>query len=540
MPQEPKTEKSSEQTNVRQPDINIEKLLPAVREIGSSILKAYFLVIMVVYPLYVKGGYVEIGDIKYFFFRNVSLISAGIMLPAAGSIMLLQTKKRSIVSHYRNLSVTDWFVYGYLVAVLVSYLFTAFRSEAFWGAEGWHMGLVSQLLFVLFYFFFSCYFKWEKKLLYAALFSSGIVFALGILNRYSVYPISLIGQTPVFISTLGNINWFCGYWAVICPLGILYYWNGKGVLRQAAAGLYVIVAFLIGIVQGSSSVFPALAALFLLLCCLSFQENERMRRFLELCMLFALSCQIGRLFRYLPGLSINYENGLGYVLTNTNATVYMGMIAGCLYIWLMRRIKRKSPRIVQPGKAAGAVLILSAAALTGYIIVLLLNTCMPEGILGLSGVPFFTFDDSWASARGATWKCGLTGFGHMSPFHKLIGAGPDCFAAYIYSVPALAEDVYARFGNARLTNAHNEWLTVLVNQGVFGCICYAGIFLSAVVRFLKKAKAAPDLYLFAAAVLVYMIHNMFSFQQILNTPFVFILLGIGEGLCRQENAGEIR
>ena len=530
MSQELKTERSGEHT-----DKKMEKMRTVIVEIGNSILTAFFLVMMVVYPLYVKGGYLEIGNVKYFFFRNVSLVSMGIMLLVVICFVLLHGETWSIATHYRNLSVTDWFVYGYLVAVLLSFLFTAFREEAFWGAEGWHMGLVSQVLFGAFYFFFSRYFKWDRKILYVTLCSSGAVFLLGILNRYSVYPISMIGQTPTFISTLGNINWFCGYWAVICPLGILLYWNSKGCIRQAAADIYVVIAFHVGVVQGSSSAYLALLGLFLLLFGLSFRENFYMRRFLELCILFAVSCQMGRLLRLLSGFSINYENELSVMLTDTNAAIYIGVGVAVIYVLFIQLEKKKNYQIAEHKGIGRAVFIVVAVVLIGYFVLLAVNTCMPEGIFGLSGVSFFTFNDSWASARGATWKSGLEAFGQMSPLHKLIGVGPDCFAEYVYSVPGLAQDVYERFGDARLTNAHNEWLTVLINHGILGCVCYAGIFLSAAVRFIKKAKAEPDLYLCAAAVLVYMVHNMFSFQQILNTPFVFIILGIGEGLCRKNH-----
>lgn len=529
MSQEPKTEKQNEQMKRK-----MEKLQLAVLEIANSILTAFFLVMMVVYPLYVKGGYLEIGDVKYFFFRNVSLVSMGIMLIVVLCFVLLHGETWSIADHYRNLSGTDWFVYGYLIAVLLSYLFTAFRKEAFWGAAGWHMGLVSQLLFIAFYFLFSRYFKWDRKMLYAMLLSSGLVFLLGILNRYSVYPISMIGQTPSFISTLGNINWFCGYWTVICPFGVLLYWNSKGLIQQAASGIYVVIAFLIGVVQGSSSAYLALAGLILLLFGLSFRGNLYMKRFLELCILFAVSCQIGMLLRHLPGLEINYESELGILLTDTSAPAWIGIAAVAIYMLFNMLEKKKDYQIIEHKRIRKGIFIAAAAAIVGYFVLLAVNTCMPEGIFGLMGNPFFIFNDSWASSRGATWKSGLEAFRQMSPLHKLVGVGPDCFAEYIYSVPGLAQDVYARFGDARLTNAHNEWLTVLIDQGILGCVCYAGIFLTAVVRFLKKAKAEPDLYLCAAAVLVYMVHNMFSFQQILNTPFVFIVLGIGEGLCRKE------
>lgn len=503
-------------------------------EIGNSILTAYFLVMMLLYPLYMKNGYREIGDDKYFFFRKVTLVTVLLLLCLTACILLLKRKSLSITAFYKRLSGTDWFVYGYLFVLLLSYAGTPFREEAFLGAEGWYMGLLSQLLFVGIYFFFSRYFRWNDKKLYAMLLGSGLVFLLGILNRYSVYLFGLGGskKMAIYISTLGNINWFSGYWSVFLPIGAAWYWLGRSGWQRAAAGLYVVTGFIIGVLQGSSSAYLALAGMFLFLFALSFRDNRRMCRFLELCILFLLSCQTARLLRYVPGLAINYESGPGVVLTDTGLTLYLGMAVVIFYLFFRVLTGRKGFQIAQWKKLRGAVFFLLFLAAAAFVMLLVVNTCKPGGVFGLSEVPFLVFQDTWANYRGATWTDGVLAWRSMTPLQKLAGVGPDCFAAYLYSIPELAERAFSQFGSSRLTNAHNEWLTVLVNQGILGLFCYIGIFSAAFGRFLKKAEVRPDLYWCAAAVLTYTVHNMVSFQHVLNVPFIFMILGIGEGIRR--------
>lgn len=511
-----------------------------IAEIGNSILTAYFFVMMVIYPFYIKNGYQKIGNAKYYFFRNTGLVMVGMMLMITVCLFILQRKEVSVAAYYKRMSMTDWFVYGYFISLLLSYSFSAFRKEALWGTGGWHMGLISQLILIAVYFFFSRYFRWDEKWLYMVLLASGLVFLLGILNRYSIYPLTISGRTPVFISTLGNINWFCGYWAVICPLGILFYQNSKKGYERLVAGIYVILAFLIGVVQGSSSAYLSLMGIFLFLFCISFRENMAMKRFLEICILFALSCQIARLFRYLPGFDINYENELGAVLTDSNITIYEGAAALILYLWFGYLVKQKEIQIVKYKKIRSAAMLLFGIVLISYVAVLIANTCIPEGIPELSGISFFTFNDEWASARGAAWTIGLQAYRNMTPLHKLIGVGPDCFAEYIYAVPKLATRTYSLFASSRLTNAHNEWITILVNQGITGLVCFVGIFLTAFFKFMKKAPTQPLLYLCAASILSYTLHNIVSFQQVLNVPFVFMILGIGEGVTNKDSSAKIK
>lgn len=516
---------------------------------GNIIVTVYFLVMMVIYPFFVGDGYWEIGTVKYLFFRNASLIATLVMILVTVGIFVLRGRAFSVTAFCKTLSVTDWFIYVYFMSILVSYIFTPFTEEAFWGADGWYMGFVSQLLFVAIYFMFSRYFRWNAGALYTILVSSALIFLLGILNRYSIYPIEMSGQNPGFISMLGNINWFCGYWAVICPIGVVFYWNCTKVWQQVAAGAYVVIAFITGVVQGSSSAYLVLAVLFIFLFAFSFRENKLMCRFLQLCMLFALSCQIARLLRYLPGFDMNYEDGLGIVLTDSGLTIYIGIIIVIIALCFHYVTKQKNYKIERHKNIRKTVIALLIVLSVGYVLLLVLNSCLPEGFFGLYGVPAFTFNDEWASYRGATWTTGVLAYREMSPLYKLVGMGPDCFAQYIYSLDGMAQKVYSVFGNNRLTNAHNEWITLLVNQGLLGLVSYAGIFISAVVRFLKKAMADKEgnmqsemgisaegkavLYMCAISILAYTVHNMVSFQQILNAPFVFVILGIGEGIWRK-------
>jgi O-antigen ligase len=95
--------------------------------------------------------------------------------------------------------------------------------------------------------------------------------------------------------------------------------------------------------------------------------------------------------------------------------------------------------------------------------------------------------------------------------------------------------VNEKFGTLRLTNAHNEWLTILVNQGIVGIVGFAGIICSAVYRYIKDRKVCIAPAVCGIGILAYTINNIFSFQTSMNVPTMFVLLGIGEAYMR---AGE--
>ena len=163
-------------------------------DICQGIIMAYFLVMTVIYPFYAPGGYARIGEVKYAFFRNISLVTLAVMAAVIILSVLMRRDWEWVVRSYRQMSVTDWFAYGYFAVVLLSYLCSTYKRDALWGAEGWYMGAVTQIMFVLLYFFFSRYFQYNLKWIGLWLLAASCVFVLGICNSYSFYPIQMEGQ----------------------------------------------------------------------------------------------------------------------------------------------------------------------------------------------------------------------------------------------------------------------------------------------------------------------------------------------------------
>ena len=531
------------------------------RDICRGIIMAYFLVIAAIYPYYAPGGYTHIGEVKYEFFRNVSLVTLAV---AAAVILLSVVIRRDwewVIRNYRRMSVTDWFAYGYFVMIMLSYLCSSYKEDALWGVGGWRMGVITQMIFIVIYFLFSRYFHCDLRWIGVWLLAAAGVFLLGICNRYSFYPIAMEGQTATFISTLGNINWFCGYWSVTAPIGIALYWCSDKIRIRIATGIYSVIAMLSGVTQGSESAYLVFAAVLIMLFVLSFYSGTRMYRFLELCMMFAGSCLLAKWMMRLPVVSFNYMPGgedtsLGVTgtLLFGHAAVWIFLIALTCYI-LLRIAERYGFLQITDylEKHSRFKNMVTAAVVSAFCIaaILLLNV---SGVFDKSGVQYTAevqgttedadnfkpvFRSDWGNGRGAAWNCAINAYQSMDTLHKMVGVGPDCFADYVYSVPELADRLADQFPNQRLVNAHNEHLTISVNSGAVGWLCFVGLFLTAFVRFMRGARNQPMLYLCAVSIFAYTMHNLVSFQQVLNTPFIFIVVGIGEKIYRSTKEGNV-
>ena len=159
---------------------------------------------------------------------------------------------------------------------------------------------------------------------------------------------------------------------------------------------------------------------------------------------------------------------------------------------------------------------------------------IPQSIaVFLHQIPYLTWSDDWGNRRGFIWRLTGSMFSSMNIREKLLGVGPDCY--YYYAYDFAEADMNAVWGGEALTNAHNEWFTAVINYGIFGGIAYLGIFASAAAEYAKKAARSPILIGILACVLSYAGHNLFCYQTVLCTPFIFLIMGIGEWYVRQEN-----
>lgn len=527
------------------------------KKTGHLFTTAYLALIFCLYPYYIEQGYKNIAEAKNRFLLYVSM--AGflmILLPAAAGMItkFITEKRQNYLIDWEKISATDLLVICYATAVFLSYAFSEYRAEALWGTEGWYIGTGLLLLLCGLYFLISR--MWNKKeiILYLGVAASAGVFLLGICNRFSFYPVLFAGTQPDYLSTLGNINWFCGYLAVTAPIGIGLFMFSAGLWKRGLFAIFSVIAFMTGFCQGSTSVFLWFAALLGILFWIGLEKREWLCRFFFLIFLWGMAGQLIYLLRVIFPDRYSYEtnNLCGYMTENT-ITLWIGL-AGLGVYFLLRKEKKSAEGKGQeqpetgsreedkkdPGrKGAGAgikrfLILATAVFISLWIGLSVINTLW--GIPLLSGNGFFIFDGNWGNGRGAAFQAGWQMFWERPFLHKLFGVGPDCFYKYAYDLPERAFMLREFFGNARLTNAHNELLTGLVNTGIIGVSLYLGIFVSFIIRSMKKGKENPIAYLFAMCAFCYLIHNSISFAQVLNLPYVFLFMGMGEGILRLSSA----
>lgn len=515
------------------------------------VISVYMIVILMVLPLYNKG-YARIGTEKETFFLKTMTYGAKTLLPVFLLWLLFRlvtaVQKKELPKFtewpaglWKNLSVTDRFAVFYGIAVLVSYLFTNYREEALWGTASWRMGMWTQLGAVIVYFMISRMWQWKSWIPALILPVSAVVFSLGYVNKFGLLPVDPEYVNPSFISTIGNINWYCGYLVTILFGGVYLLWRmeEKMTWKKLLLMAYVTIGFASLATQGSSSGIVTFAVVMFVLFGMSVKDSARMEVFWQEMTMFSAACLITCVLRRLNVFSRELIlEGITDLLTFSIAGIFMTILSGIILYWIHRtRVRRSYPEKMLHRIYCGITIVVSVMIVL-VLLLTLINTlaggALTPNITDPEVTKWLTFNAGWGSARGGTWAAGTRCFWETDFLHKIFGVGPDCLYAFLSNEGSveLQTMVNDRFGGNRLTNAHNEWLTVLVDIGVLGLVSYAGMMITAIRDFLRAGENRMLVGACGICVLAYTVNNMFSFQQVMNISTVFVVMGIGENVWR--------
>ena len=90
------------------------------------------------------------------------------------------------------------------------------------------MGLFSQMSFLALYFYYAYVWKAEKEAVGVILGVSGGICLLAGAETGSAFGRWISGgRSDTTLSTIGNVNWLCGYLSVLLPVGTAVFWGSR-------------------------------------------------------------------------------------------------------------------------------------------------------------------------------------------------------------------------------------------------------------------------------------------------------------------------
>ena len=466
----------------------------------------YLIIICTILPLYMKDGYYMLGESKGLLYLGVS---------AASALVLVLFERKKLLSGIDKESFAFFGLMAFLFSNIISFVFSINKSVSFFGLEGWRGGFLTVILMLFFTFVFSGQELFSKYITAALLLTPAFEFVLGILGRFGIYPIAIAHQNNSFVATIGNINWYVGFLSVFVSLGIGLCYTEKLFSKEFfLLALYEILGLVALFTQGSESGALVMIGAFLLLLFRSLGSRKSFLKMSVQLFILGLSMEIVDILMLAFGNLYNYQGNL--LIQACSGFKGLILMASAFFLYRLSRLFEEISGKWR-GKLFTEVLLFALGLGAAYAVYKLRSS----------------FGYGFGNGRGLIWSISVDMFHTLSPWRKLVGVGQDGFYSYAYSVPEIADSLLNTFPGNKLTNAHCELLTMLIERGLLGVVTYLffmGTILCAFIKN-KKERAAT---ICALPVIAYFLNSLVSFSTVTSTPYLMLAIGIGLSSCRNK------
>ena len=397
-----------------------------------------------------------------------------------------------------------------LLACTISCAGAGFAPSTLDGSEGRYCGLWFLLSCGAAFYVIGFGLRRTRLLTSLMMMSATLCAALGVVNAMGMDPLGFYtyiraGQEQIFLSTIGNFDFFGTYLVMLLPLCAERFVFGKKPLVRAAGALCSAVVALGAAASRTDCAALGVHLVFFVLLLLSGDSLLRMARTLLLWAVCALALPVARLLLagspYHPAFT-----GLARFLSRSPLTLALacllalaGLVAALLGKWGVRSPGRR--RLM----AFGLALAVLAAVLL-FAAILFFTFVEPEYELG-ELADILRFDDTWGSRRGFVYTRALRAYADYSLKEKLIGRGLEQVLSTLnpyFDNPAMLSDgIY--------NDTHCQPLQFLLNCGLLGAAAFVAFYLVTIVtvyRYMGKDPLLMGLFASLAAYLLIMLLNV--------------------------------
>lgn len=514
----------------------------------SGTISFFLLILVTVFPLIYDNSYINILPTKYKCYY-ISVIGMLVLLLVLSLIMLIIDFMEFKGEHTRALfaklaprnwkttfRVADAAVLVFWLMAAISTLQSEYLFEAFWGNEGRFSGLFLLTLYVCAYFIVSRFWHVKGWLLEAFLVSGMIMCVIGITDYFQMDVLNFRGyikpeQSTLFTSTVGNINTYTAYVALVMGMAAAMFATSKSLVKTIWYYSCMVITFFAIIMGCSDNAYLALGALFGFLPFVLFRSRMGIRRYLVMVASFFTVIQCIDIMNQRYAEVVVGLDSLFKVLVNLKGLLAVvvllwGLAAGLIYY--DRRSRLKDDRL-------GSLPVL---IWTAVVVVVVLAVCFALYDANVGGNAerygavgsYLVFNDQWGTNRGYIWRKSLELYQEFPVMHKIFGFGPDTFGILT------SKTIHIEMMNATgqvFDNAHNAYLQYLITIGPIGLVAYVVFLISAGVRSLKNMARNPYVIGCCFAVACYSMQAVVNLDLPIATPVMWLLLSVGVAVCRK-------
>lgn len=520
-------------------------------DIISGTISVFLLILITVFPLILHNNYSDTLETKYQCYY-VIIIGMLAVISVLAMIMLMidqmEHHGQHVVRlfaklHPRNWKTTfcaaDFAVIAFWLTLLVSTVQSEYLYESFWGNEGRYSGLFLLTLYVVSYFVISRFWKGKGWVLDVFLLTSLIICYIGITDYFQLDILNFRGgikpeQSTIFTSTLGNINTYTAYLALMLGVAAAMFATARKTAKVIWYYICLVVGFFAIIMGCSDNAYLALGALFGCLPFVLFKSRTGTKRYLLMLATF------GTVIKCIDFINQSFSevviglDSLFRLLVDFRGLMYVVVVLWLVYIAVMIFDKKNQKEDDETGDVL--VWLWSGLLVACVLIVcfLMYDANIASNAERYGGLGrYLIFHDGWGTNRGYIWRKSVEIFHEFPLIYKLFGYGPETFG--ILTTENFLADMVSSTQGQIFDNAHNEYLQYLVTTGALGLITYVTFLVAAMWRMAKGRNGNAYIAGCLFAVLCYGVQALVNLNLPITAPIMWMLLSVGMAGCRGEH-----
>lgn len=521
----------------------------------SGIMAVFTFMVLCVFPFYYHNYYYDILKTKYKFYWMSVVAMAAVCLVVALVFLFVDRLEynganlKRFAGYFRPESLKKQpaaykFLAAFLILATISTLLSDYKFESFWGNEGRFSGLFLLFLYALSVFMIGKLGRIKKWHLDLFLLAGVLVCLFGITDYFRMDILGWKanvkqGEADSFTSTLGNINTYTAYVALVMGVSCGLFVTEKNIFRNIWYYGVLLISFFAIVTGQSDNAYLALGALFALFPLVLFATRKGIIRYMTVVSSFMTIIKvIDEINKRMPEKVIGLR-GIFNILAEHSylevIVIVLWLLVAVLYIgdraFMEAReyMENKEAREARVGKWLRILwLCLLAAGALAVVYVLYDANFGPNPEKYESISSYVIFNDRWGTSRGYCWRIGWESYMEQPLIHKLFGFGPDTFGILTWGFRKESLDVYGVF----FESAHNEYLQYLVTMGPFTLLAYILFLVASCVRMMRYVKERPWILAPLGATVCYGAQAFVNINLPIATPIMWTLLAIGLAMCR--------
>jgi len=504
-----------------------------MNNIPELISRVFLIAMAIIFPL--AMGEQKYGNITHFknsaFYVIAALGLCSVIIAMIYKVITTPADKFRV--ELPDLNLPDIAVLCYWGFLLISTVLSPFKEIALNGQGVRNDGFIIQSFYVAVYFLISHLLKLRKFDLNVYCVGATLVAGLVMLHYFGFDVLSTGFSKPnwesglLFLGPMGNINLTSYFVTVAITLAAGIYITEQQ-LPFPRSGIVTLSCFALMLWAelnlNTDAGIVALGVTLLAAMPLMITSAKRLGRFFTV-----LSVALGV-------LAFNRLVIQNWILQKPFGTTGLGMIFGAVLsgavaaflgmdsgMELISGLRKKADSILTSRRLLISTLSIDGLAVLGvFVAAFFAAKSKKSGVLYELGQMVFhgNFKDSFGHSRLFTWKRSVK----LAGKNPIFGSGPDTFCTVFNN--AFGEESKKYFGGRNLDKAHNEYLQLLICSGVTSLGAFLTFIGSMVVKTYRNAERNPLLVCCGAAVIAYAVHAFFGYSLPINTPLMWVLLGL--------------